>query len=63
MSVIGIKYLNIYLQGEVAGGGTDTIEFLLEKGGGVLLLVLLIDKGGDGIVQGEDTGAEKNVGK
>jgi hypothetical protein len=45
---IGIKYLTTYLQGEVtrghAGGGTDTIEFLLEN---FQLLALLIDKDGD----------------
>ncbi len=45
---ICIEYLTTYLQGEVArghvggGGGTDTIEFLLEKEGGFRLLALLI---------------------
>jgi hypothetical protein len=45
---IGIKYFTTYLRGEVArgraGGGTDTIEFLLEN---FQLLALLIDKDGD----------------
>ena len=44
-------FLTTYLQGEVAGGhaggGTNTIGFLLEKEGGYRLLALLIDKDGD----------------
>ena len=45
---ICIEYLTTYLRGEVAGGdaggGNDTIGFLLEKEGGYRLLALLIDK-------------------
>ncbi len=45
---ICIEYLTTYLRGEVtgghAGGGTDTIGFLLEKEGGYQLLAFLIDK-------------------
>ena len=43
---IGIEYLTTYLQGEVAGGhaggGTDTIEFLLiiDKGGCLMQVIL-----------------------
>jgi hypothetical protein len=63
---IGIKYFTTcYLRGEVArgraGGGTDTIEFLLEN---FQLLALLIDKDGAlGRVGDGKVRANQNVGR